>query len=136
MGIRTDDDLTRSHQSFVRQQRMFNAHASHFKIVGDIMFPGKITHLFTQGRGLNVFAGRKMIRYQRDFIFIKNRAPDSFKLNNRRRTGNVVRQNQIHLGDQQIPSLHKFPAHMHGENFLCHCHAHKKPLLINQNVKM
>ena len=77
-----------------------------------------------------------MIRHQRDFIFIKNGTPNFFKLIDCRRTGNVVRQNQIYLGNQQIPGLHKFPAHMHGENFLCHCHAHKKPLLINQNVKL
>ena len=74
-----------------------------------------------------------MIRHQRDFVFIKHRAPNLFKLIDRWRAGNVVCQNQIHLGNQQIPGLHKFPSNMHGENFLCHCHAHKKPLLKNYN---
>ena len=58
-----------------------------------------------------------MIRHQRDFVFIKHRAPDLFKLIDRRRAGNVVCQNQIHLGNQQIPGLHKFPSNTLLKNY-------------------
>ena len=130
MGIRPDDDLTGSNQAFVRQQGVLNAHATHFKIVGNIMLSCKIPHLFAQGSGFNILAGRKMIRHQRDFIFVKNRTPNLFKLIDGRRSCNIVRQYQVHLGNQQVAGFHKVPAYMHGQDFLCHCHAHKKFLLI------
>ena len=63
----------------------------------NLMFFSKVPNDFRQARRLNVFIRREMIRYETDFIFIKDRFANAVKFFNRWRCCNIVGQHAVQL---------------------------------------
>jgi hypothetical protein len=72
MRISADNQVSRQHQSLLRQEAVFNPHLNYFKIVFDPVLSRKIPHYFTLFGGLNILIGGEMVRNQYYFILIKN----------------------------------------------------------------
>ena len=123
--IGADDEHARSDNAELRQNDVFNAHASRFVVMFDVMFFGEIAQTLCEIGGFNVFSGLKVIRNERNLIWIENGQPDLFKFFERGGTGDIVRHNEIELTDNQLTRLnvvetgvlrYDFFAHVHNEN--------------------
>ena len=103
---------------------MFDAHPAHFKVVGDVVFPGEVPHMLAQSSGFDVFGGRKVIRHQSNLVLVEYGTADLIEFIDGRRPGNIIGQGQIDLGNQQFPFFYLRTAGMAGQDFLCSCHSH------------
>ena len=109
---------------------MFNAHLPHIEKVGDVVFSRKVPSLAALFGGLDILVGHKVVQYQRDAVFVKNRAgPAFFKFVDSYRAGDIVAQHHIQLCLDELAGFYLVQACMGSQNFLCHCHSHVEILL-------
>lgn len=71
MGVRADDEVAGHHGTGLGQQRVLDAGAALFPVVGDLLLMGKIAHLLGLLGALDVLVGRVVVGHQADAIAIE-----------------------------------------------------------------
>jgi hypothetical protein len=78
MGVSPDYGISGYSQPLFRNECMLNAHLPYFKVICDFLMMCKVPDKFALLRRLYIFVGRKMIRHNRNFAFIKYRIDSNF----------------------------------------------------------
>ena len=111
---------------------MLDAHLSHVEVIGYLLTTGKFTDAFAVFRGFDVLVRNKMIHNQGDFVLMKYvlsvqllHLPDSY------RCGDIISQNQIQIGLDELSRFYLGKAGVGRKDLLCHCHSHDFVLLLS-----
>ena len=104
---------------------MLHAHLAHVKEVGDAVFVGKVAGFQAQLSGLDVLARGVVVQDDGDLVLVKDLAePGLLKLGDGHGGGDVVAQDHVHLGLNELANLHVVQPGVLGQDLLCHCHTH------------
>ena len=125
VGVRADNQLTRTDQTFFRQERVLDAHRADVKEIDDFMLAGKRAALQALLGGLDVLVRCKVIHDQCDLGLVKYRLKAGLlQLADCNRTGDIVCQRQIQLCFDQLAGRNTVETRMLCEDLLCHRHSH------------
>ena len=124
MRIRTDNYLAWADPAHFRQQDVFDSHPAGFHIMSYLVLAGKLSHHFGLFRGFDVFVGYKVIGNQGNLVGIKNRPANFFKLGDGLRSSDVVSQQKVDLGPDQLTGFNFFQAGVRRQNLFGHGHSH------------
>ena len=130
MGIGADDAVARNHDALLRQKGMLNAHAAYVEEIFDVIFPGKGSGLAALFRSFNILIRCKMIQHKSNAGVVKNGIGSTFfKFIDGYRGSDIVAQNHIQFGVDQLARLHMIKPCVCGQYFLGHGHSHEAFLL-------
>ena len=111
---------------------MLDAHLSHVEVIGYLLTTGEFTDAFAVLCGFDVFIRDKMIHNQGDFILMEYvlliqllHLADSY------RCGDIISQNQIQIGLDELSRFYLGKAGVRRKDLLCHCHSHDFVLLLS-----
>ena len=125
MAVRADDDLARSDETLLGQQRMLDAHAADLIVMDDLLRTREIAHLLGHRGGLDVLVGHEVVRDQRDLRGIEYlRGAHLDELVDRHGGGNVVAQHKVQPAHEQLARTAACDAGRSRENLLGHGHSH------------
>ena len=125
MGVGADDSLAGSDQTLFRQQGVLHAHLAYIKEVGDVVLVGKVAGFQAQLGGLDVLARGVVVQDDGDLVLVKDLAEAGLlKLGDGHGGGNVIAQDHIYLGLDELANLHVVQPGVLGQDFLRHCHTH------------
>ena len=94
-------------------------------VVFDVLGLCEIAHTLALFRGLDIFIRSKVIRDHDDLICIEYFSERVlFEYIDRRRRGDVVSEEQVKIGLDQVARGAKLFSRVLTEDLLCHCHAH------------
>ena len=131
MGIRTDDGFACGYQTFFRKKGVFDAHLSHIIEVVYFKSPGKAAAFLALFSALYIFVRRKVVHYERDFALVEDLAEaGAFKFVDRNGTGDIVGQNHVQFGIDQLAGNYFVKSCMGGQDLLRHCHTHSQSFLL------
>ena len=103
VGVRAHDDLAGGAQALLGQQGVLHAHLAYVEEIGDVVLVGKFPGLLAQLGGLDVLAGGVVVQNDGDLVLVKDLGePGLFKLGDGHRSGDVVAQDQIQLGLDEL----------------------------------
>ncbi len=110
---------------------MFDTHIAYIIEVVQIKFSGKCAALFALFRRFDVFIGCKVVHNHGNFAFIKNTGEPGFS-NSLMATGEVMSfpSTISRLARMSRPGNNGIQTRVGSQYFLCHCHSHKKSLLL------
>ena len=130
VGVSADDAVTGSHDALFRQQGVLDTHLAHIVEVVDVEALGEGAALEALLSGLDVLVGGEMVHDHGDLALIEN-AGEAFllKLTDGHGRGDVVAQDHIQLGTDQLTGLDLRQACVGCQDLLCHCHSHRENLL-------
>ena len=129
-GVRVgaDDQVTRQHQSLLRQQRVLNAHRAHIVVVRQLLGTGEIAHHFALFGRLDVLVGYKVVGDQHHPASVKDFSyPDALELTDGNGRSDIVGQHQVHRDTDQLAGEHLFQAGVGGQDFFSQGHSHLHP---------
>ena len=107
------------------QKRVLDAHHADVHEVFDVVLVREGAGLLNERRRLDVLVRRKVVHDHRDLCVVENRGRAVLLENvDRDRRGNVVAENHVELGVDQLTSLDFFEPRVSREDFLGHCHTH------------
>ena len=130
MGVGADDALSGGHQALFRQEGVLHPHLAHVVEVVNVKPLGKGAALQALLGGLDVLVGGEVVHHQGDLALVKDPGePLLVKLPDGHGRGDVVAQDHVQLGPDQLAGLHFRQAGVGSEDFLRHCHSHRKNLL-------
>ena len=132
MAVGADDQITRTHNALLGQQRMFHAHAPDFVVVRNALRFGEIADNLGLFGALDVFIGNVVVGYERDLGRIEHFAgADLFELLDGDRCGYIVGKHQIEIAFDELTGLDLLKPCVGGQDLLCHSHGtcHCVPLL-------
>ena len=130
VGVRADDTFPGGHQALFRQKGVLHAHLAYIIEVVQIKLPGEGAALEALLGGLDVLVGGEMVHDHGDFALVKHPGKALLlKFPDGHGGGDVVAQDHVQLGPDQLTGLDLRQAGVGSEDFLCHCHSHGKSLL-------
>lgn len=102
---------------------MLDSHTSHFVIVSNFLFVGKIAHHFSELCAGNVFIRRGMVGHKRNLFGIKYVFDAEFmKSANSKRRCDVISKNKINRTINQLTRLHTIDTSMSRQELFRHRH--------------
>ena len=125
MAVRADDAIAGEHQPLLRQQRVFDAHAPHFEVIGKVLRAGEFTHQLGELRGFDIFIWRGVIGNQAHALAIEHLGgAHTREFANRQRRGDVIAQHKIQAAVDEFPRVHLGLSGVCGKNLLSDGHGH------------
>jgi len=125
VGIGPDHQIAGPDQTLFRQKAVLDTHGADLKVVGEAVHPGKISQNFGLFGGFDVFIRDKVVRDQGYPLPVEYAGhPDLFKFFNRHRRGDVVAQDQVDPGIDQLTGQHFLLAGMCRQDFFGYGHRH------------
>ena len=125
VGVGAHDDLAGSAQALFGEQGVLHAHLAYIKEVGDVVLVGKVAGFQAQLGGLDVLARGVVVQDDGDLVLVKDLAEAGLlKLGDGHGGGNVIAQDHIYLGLDELANLHVVQPGVLGQDFLRHCHTH------------
>ena len=103
---------------------MLDPHPADFDIVGDVVLAGKIPQGFGLLGRFDVFVGDEVVGDQGDFVRIEHRPADFFKFGDGLGSGDVVGEQKVDFGPDQLTRFDFFTAGVGRQNLFGHCHSH------------
>ncbi len=123
--VRSDHYIPRKHQALFRQQRMLDAHAPDFIIMGKLLFGGEFPEHFSLHCRGNVLVGDEMIGDQSDTLGVEDlfcsRPPKSL---DGKGGGNIVAQGEIDIHFEELSRAKFRSAGMGGQDLFTNRHGH------------
>ena len=71
MGISSDYHITGNSQAFFGKKRMFYAHLTHFKVIGDIILSCKLAHALAVLCRLYILIRNKVVRHKSNLVLVE-----------------------------------------------------------------
>ncbi len=117
VGIRANDEFPRGNQALFRQQRMLHAHLAHIIEVVQIKLPGEGAALEALLGRLDVLIRGEMVHDHGDFVLSNTPVKPSSQIPGWPRGGDVVAQDHVQLGPDQLTGLDLRQAGVGSEDF-------------------
>ena len=123
VGVRADDEVAGHHGTDLGQQRVLDAGAALFPVVGDLLLMGKIAHLLGLLGALDVLVGRVVVGHQANAIAIEYAlgAQLAEHIDGDGR-GDIVREDYVEVALDQLSGSHLVQAGMCRQDLLGYGH--------------
>ena len=103
---------------------MLDPHPADFDVVGDVVLAGEIPQGFGLLGRFDVLVGDEVVGDQGDFVRIEHRAANFFEFGDGLGPGDVVGEQKVDFGPDQLPGFNFFAAGVGRQNFFGHRHSH------------
>ena len=125
VGVCADDTITGADDTLFGKQGVLDAHLTHVVEVGDVMLFREIACGSAQLGGFDVLTGGVVVEDDGDLVFVEHAVKARlFKNVDSDGGGDVVAEDNIQLGLDEVAGFYRIQACVSGEDLLCHGHAH------------
>ena len=110
---------------------MLDAHLAHVIEMADAVLAGELPAGFGLLGSLDILVGHKMVQDDDHLVLVIDPVKACFfELIHRHRGSDIIAQNNVQLGLNQLSGAHLQQTCMGRQNLLGHCHCHGSSLLI------
>ena len=127
VAVGTDDAVTGGNDPLLRQEGVLNAHLAHVVKVADAVVAGKFPAGLALLGGLDVLVGHKVVQNDDHLVLVVDPFESGLsEFVHRHRGGDVVAQDDVQLGLDQLPGGNLPQPGVGRQDLLCHCHCHNQ----------
>ena len=131
VAVCADDAVSGGDDALLRKQSMLDAHLAHVIEMADAVLAGELPAGFGLLGSLDILVGHKMVQDDDHLVLVIDPVKACFfELIHRHRGSDIIAQNNVQLGLDQLSGAHLRQTCMGRQNLLGHCHCHGSFLLI------